>query len=318
MIKKNYGWVDNIEIVKDPDEQRRLNDMLVAHINSRNTDGIYLAPPRIADLTADEEYRFHFDERGADKPTRFDIEFDELMAGISNKLPMDLSFLKKHRIEVFAGGSPHPIDSFSIYSGIVFERLQNQTLYCLIDAEWYSVSRSHVRYINQRIQTIAKSRLNLPKANGNEKKATTMFAPRDFLAHLTMDKKLIPYGGGAGKIEVCDILTAAPDFIHVKKASSSQILSHLFNQGVVAGQFLLEEEFQKECIKKADQAYKKFFATPSSDKATITFGIISKNANTLPNKLPFFSKQTLINAADLLGKFKYKVALCGIQPFETE
>lgn len=82
----------------------------------------------------------------------------------------------------------------------------------------------------------------------------------------------------------------------------------------MAGQFLLEEDFRKECIKKTDRAYHKFFATPfHPDKATITFGIIAKNADKLPNELPFFSKQTLINAADLLGKFNYKVALRGVK-----
>ena len=312
--KENFGWVDNIEIIKNPDEQKRLNDTLIERINSRRIEGIYLAPPRIADLMTDEEYRFHFDEKGADRPTRFDIEFDELMEGIDKNLPIDLSFLKKHKIEVFAGSSTAPIDTFSIYSGIVFETGQGSNLNCLIDGDWYNVSKAHVQYINNRIAKIAMSALNLPDAGKNEKEGDYNIRASQALNASCMDKKLIQYGGGASKVEVCDILTSAPEFVHIKRASSSQVLSHLFNQGVVAGQFLLEEEFRKECVKKADQAYHKFFATPfHPDKATITFGIIAKNSDKLPNELPFFSKQTLINAADLLGKFNYKVALRGVK-----
>lgn len=309
--KTNYGWIDNIEIVKNPDEKKQLDAILLRAINSRDTEGMFLAPPRIKDLTSDEEYRFHFD-KGRDE-NRFDIEIEELMTGIEHSLPINLDFLKHNRIEVYAAGSPYTIDSFSIYSGIVFEANRGNRLSCLIDGDWYNVSNSHVNYVNSQLSQITKSAVKLPDAKNSEKEGDYNIRAAKALNASCMDKRMITYGGGANKIEVCDVLTNDPCFIHVKKANSSQVLSHLFNQGVVAGQFLLEEDFREECIKKADPAYKNLFSTYAADKVTITFGIISKRAEKLPEQLPFFSKQTLINAASLLKKFSYKVELRGIK-----
>jgi len=308
----NYGWVDNIELVKAPNAKMDLDAILVKAINSGETERIFLAPPRIRDINAEEEYRYHFD-KGLDE-NRADIEFEEFLEGIKGNLPIDLDFLKQHRISVFASGGSISIDTFNIYSCIVFEAMKDGRLFCLIDGDWYSVSKDHVEFVNKRAAQITKSTINLPKAKLKEKEGDYNLRASRTLNALCMDKRMIGYGGGASKIEVCDILTSTPAFIHVKRASSSQLLSHLFNQGVVSGQSLLDEDFRKECTKKADAAYHKFFSTPyDAGKVTVTFGVISKNAKKLPEALPFFSKQTLVNASDLLRKFNYNVELHGIE-----
>lgn len=306
-----YPWVDNIEIVKNPVEKEGLDNLLVEQINRLNAEGVYLSSPRIRDLNADEEYRFHFDK---DPETRrFDLEIEDLMAGITKDLPITLQYLKKRKVEVYAGGSQTPVDTFSIYSGLVFETSRSSKLYCLIDSDWYQISKSHVDFVNDRIKKIAKSKIKFPPANKNEKEGDYNLRAAKALPGLCLDKKMISYGGGNSKIEVCDILTKAPCFIHVKRATGSQLLSHLFNQGVVAGQFLLEDEFRDKCKVQAKPPYNAIFGTPfSPEKIAITFAIISPKATGLPDNLPFFSKQTLINAADLLGKFKYRVDVAGI------
>jgi len=310
--KTNYEWIDNIEIVKSPDERKELDAILIQTINDRDTENIFLSPPRIKDLTSEEEYRFHFD-RGPDE-NRYDIDFDDLLSGITKSLPINLEYLKQNRISVYSGGSPQPIDSFSIYSGIVFEAKRGNLLSCLIDGDWYNISKNHATFVDKRLKQITKSAIKFPDATAKEKEGDYNVRAAKALRASCMDKKLVSYGGGANKIEVCDILTNAPAFIHVKKAGSSQLLSHLFNQGVVAAQFLLDEDFRTGCLKHAEPAYHKFFdASYDAQKVTITFGIISKKADSLPEKLPFFSKQTLVNAADLLKKFKYKVELRGIK-----
>ena len=309
--KTNYGWIDNIEVVKAPSEKRELDALLVHAINSGETDRLFLARPRISDIAAEEEYRFHFDK--GPEENRPDIEFDDLRDGIRSALPINLEYLKTHRISVYAAGGTAPVDSFNIYSGIVFETTKNHRLFCLIDGDWYKISEGHVEFVNRRAAQIAKSKIKLPKARSKEKESDYNIRAANDLGASCMDRRMVIYGGGANKIEVCDILTNSPALIHVKRASSSQLLSHLFNQGVISGQFLLDEDFRKECSKKADDAYKAIFASPySAAKVTIVFGIISKNADKLPDKLPFFSKQSLVNAADLLRKFNYKIELRGI------
>lgn len=305
--REKYPWVDNIEPVKDPQQRTELENELIKRINARTTEGIYLAPPRIVDLSADEEYRFHFDNEEA---RRFDVDFDDFLKGIRGDLPLSLPYLKKHKIEVFSGASLTPIDKFSVYSGIVFETSHKGDLYCLIEAEWYKISKTHAKFVNGRIDKIAKSPLALPNSKKSEKEEAYNKRAAKSLHAACLDRKLVSYGGGNSRVEICDVMTAGakPSFIHVKKAASSQLLSHLFNQGVVAGTLLLEEEFRAICQTKSEGIYRKVFDTPfDPSKATITYALISARAPSMPQSLPFFSKQTLVNAVDLLEKFKYTV-----------
>ena len=306
----NYPWVDNIEIVKNPQLRDEFDKILLSRINNKNTDGIYLSSPRIRDLSIDEEYRFHFDD---DDLRRFDIEFEEFAAGIVNELPIALPFLKKKKIEIYAGAAAAPIDKFSVYSGIVFETSHGNALCCLIDGEWYKVSKTHAEFVADRIKKLARSQLKFPDAKKSEKEGDYNIRAAAHLKALCLDKQLVMYGGGNNKVELCDILTSPPCFVHVKKAGDSQVLSHLFNQGVVAGQFLLEEEFRTIAKGKTPAAYHAMFASPFAPETVgITFAVISEKATKVPENLPFFSKQTLINTSDLLGKFKYQVSIAGI------
>jgi uncharacterized protein (TIGR04141 family) len=160
--KEKYSWIDNIEPVKSNAERAKLDSLLVDKINSRDVDRIYLSPPRIRDLQADDGYKFHFD-RDSEEP-HYDLEIDELIEGVSNKLPIDIGFLKKRKIDVYAGGADQSVDSFSIYSALVFETPIDDKLYCLIDGDWYKVSEQHVKEIDRQLKFINKSSISLPDA----------------------------------------------------------------------------------------------------------------------------------------------------------
>jgi uncharacterized protein (TIGR04141 family) len=310
--KEKYPWIDNIEPVRSASETLKLDEILVAKINSQDVDGVYLSPPRIRDLQADDGYKFHFDKAGVDP--RYDLEIDDLMEGIADKLPVDTSFLKKHKIFVYAGGGDLAVDSFSIYSALVFEAPINNKLYCLIDGDWFKVSDDHVKAVNEQIKKIKKSTVHLPNALGNEKEGTYNERAAAAIGALCLDRKLINYGGGRSKFELCDILTKQRAFIHVKRSASSNVLSHLFNQGVVSGQLMLEPPFRTLCEGIAVAEYKKFFIGDFlPEQNTITYGVISKSADQLPGNLPFFSKQTLVNAVSLLQKYRYNTEILGIK-----
>jgi uncharacterized protein (TIGR04141 family) len=310
--KEKYSWIDNIEPVKSNAEKEPLNALLVKKINSSDTDGLYLSPPRIRDLQADDGYKFHFDD-DSEEP-RYDLEIDDLIEGIADKLPIDVDFLKKRKIEVYAGGADTAVDSFNIYSALVFETPINDKLYCLIDGNWYKVSEEHVREIDRQLKLVKKSSIALPNASANENEGAYNIRASGVLGALCLDKKLIVYGGARSKIEVCDILTKQRDFIHVKRSGGSNVLSHLFNQGVVSGQLLLEPAFRALCKKAAANGYQSIFDDDfPTEQTKITYAIISKAAERLPNNLPFFSKQTLVNAIGLLQKYRYQIELLGIK-----
>ena len=71
---------------------------------------------------------------------------------------------------------------------------------------------------------------------------------------------------------------------------------------------MLEEEFRSLCKQKSDATHKRIFDSPFDPSITIiTYALISSRATSMPQGLPFFSKQTLVNAVDLLEKFRYVI-----------
>ena len=87
--------------------------------------------------------------------------------------------------------------------------------------------------------------------------------------------------------------------IHVKKYSQSSVLSHLFNQGYVSANFLLDRKFRKKI--NDDLFTENFKIANVSDRPNtqrdniyeVVFAIIS-NTNSELN-IPFFSRLTLMH-----------------------
>jgi uncharacterized protein (TIGR04141 family) len=127
-----------------------------------------------------------------------------------------------------------------------------------------------------------------------------------------MDKRLVS-SVGRGRIESCDLFTRDHQFIHVKRYSGSNALSHLFNQGVVSGElFLSDRSFRlgfNELLPPSHQRPDPARAVIPSE-FEIAYGIITPRGRAL--SLPFFSKLSLRNASRLLLQFGYRVTVTEI------
>ena len=127
-----------------------------------------------------------------------------------------------------------------------------------------------------------------------------------------MDKKLIAFGGN--KIEFCDIYTKQKQFVHVKKYTSSAVLSHLFFQGFVSAESFLDSDFRKLVDEKLEEGFK----IGPCDKINandyeVVFVIAQKDiAMNVRPKIPFFSKVTFRSVCRRLHKYGYKVSITGV------
>ena len=114
------------------------------------------------------------------------------------------------------------------------------------------------------------------------------------------------YVDGQSPIEPCDIYTNDKLLIHLKRYGSSSLLGHLFNQGYVSGDLLINSvEFKNKFNDKLIDEYKIKDVNPS--KFTISYVIGTKYPNNC--KLPLFSKITLTKAYDELRRKGFKVTL---------
>jgi uncharacterized protein (TIGR04141 family) len=90
----------------------------------------------------------------------------------------------------------------------------------------------------------------------------------------------------------------------------------LFAQGINSAKVLLSDiEFRKKVNEKLPKSHKITDDKPIiAQNYEIVFGIISETADDLPDKLPFFSKLTLLRATqELKGIMGFKTSLAGIR-----
>ncbi len=126
-----------------------------------------------------------------------------------------------------------------------------------------------------------------------------------------MDQKLVRASSQTTAIEVCDVLTANRQLIHVKRHLSSSELSHLFGQGFVSANLLQADSiFRQSTHQKVKElggndAFDFFdvASLPTIDFEVIFAILAAWRGRTIAGALPFFSKVNLERtASDLLNR----------------
>lgn len=129
-----------------------------------------------------------------------------------------------------------------------------------------------------------------------------------------LDRKTVTYGGSYSRIEVCDILTSDKKFVHVKPKIKSSTLSHLFNQGLVSAQCFADSRFRIKAAAKCRDEFKAHFLERSDNSEyEVVFAIISTTDGDVRDALPFFSKQSLVNAASTISGLGHPVCITKIE-----
>jgi len=102
----------------------------------------------------------------------------------------------------------------------------------------------------------------------------------------------------------------------VKRYGGSEVLSHLFQQGAVSANIIaLEGRFRELVNEKLPQSHRLREKDGRFNPAdhTIVYAITTRKDQPILQSLPFFSKVSLRNAANLLKGFGYKVEVAAIK-----
>jgi uncharacterized protein (TIGR04141 family) len=115
-------------------------------------------------------------------------------------------------------------------------------------------------------------------------------------------------------VEICDLLGPDDELVHLKQASGSSPLSHLFAQGLVSAQSLIFSPDAREdfATKIAKFGYGRAIDSAFVPKKVV-FAILLKKGHdlTLDTLFPF-SQVTLANTARVLQAHRIDVELIGI------
>lgn len=308
-LPSKYQWVDNIRKIKDRKLNDQLFDQLISQLNIDDTANIWIGEPEIIDWSNVDGFQV-----GNDCSRHDTISLAKILAYL-RKSHSTLSIRLLDTTTVYCKAADGAIiKKWSVTRCIYAEILFANETYVLRDGIWYKVDNDFITTINRAVSKIEHYPIKFPEYDHDSEGDYNKYVETLITDAVCMDAKNISYGGGRSKIEFCDLLIKQCDFVHIKRYSGSQPLSHLFNQGYVAAEtFKRSEEFRKAVNKKlpsycqlpileADINVKQF---------SVIFAICTDKTS-LPIDLPFFSKVALKKASESLRTMGLKVYIAKI------
>jgi uncharacterized protein (TIGR04141 family) len=308
--EQNFGWVDNIAEVTDAVLHDALDSILVARLKKSKVERIWLAPPDVLDWTDFDGFRY----RSASTAPKFnDLDLQDYFADVRAQGDLTIERLRADRVRCIRAVDGDERESWSVYRCIVAEVQRAGGTYALSESRWYRVDRDFLAGIDSAIAGLSSTRAQLPRFNDDsEQDYNKRAADSSGGRFVLLDQELIQ-SVSRGRVEVCDLYSRDRQFVHVKRYSSSSVLSHLFSQGVVSAQlFLSDRSFRQELNERLPDALR--LADPASaitpSEFEVAYAIVARPKRDL--ELPFFSKVNLKNAAQLLQQLGYRVTVTAI------
>lgn len=138
---------------------------------------------------------------------------------------------------------------------------------------------------------------------------------RDGYVCLDRDKGVRNPLGASSALEICDLFGPDEQLIHVKHASSSTPLSHVFSQGLVSAQSLLNSsDVRRAFAAQVAAAGRGRTIPPDFTPKKVVFAILLKDGQELtPDTLFPFSQVTLAHTARILRSHQIDVEVIGIR-----
>lgn len=313
--KEEYGFFDNLRVVKDPGTIAELDASLDRALAARALDKMHLVQPE-AESLADVNY-YAYSARGAE---HLDLDITEFVAErLEVGAELTAERLKNEYVRVQYGHQAGAgLAKWRIYDCIVFETEDDEgNIFMLASGDWHKASPDFIAEINAQLATLEISSLDLPPASPGETEPAYNPRAAAHLGCICTDAKPITLQGMT-PIELCDLLTEDGHLIHVKRKTQSASLSHLFNQGLVSSDLLVQHRpFRKgsrDVIKKLVPGKEEIIPLNAFDPSgfEVVYAVIAKDGTVLPDDLPLFSKVTLAGVSKHIQDVGFTVSLAAV------
>lgn len=195
----------------------------------------------------------------------------------------------------------------------------------LTDNQWYEIGE---RYLPEIVNTVtrvirSKASVELPEwAPEDEEGDYNANAPHRCpeAGYVCLDKKNVRNPlKSRDMLEVCDLLAADGTMVMVKQASASNALSHLFHQGLVAVQMLLESaEVRERFASKVYDVSGRVIPKDFKPKRVVFAILLKQGVEITPDTLFAFSQVALAQTVKLLEEWGVDVEVVGINMAATD
>lgn len=321
--KDRFSWLDSIRPIHDPDQLSRIQSYLVARLCAGDVTDLDLAPPEILDWSRVAGFQYHFEFR--QPAVRPDISLPHYLSGLAyhedDLSALDLEYFRRRSIRA-RDADDREVHKWSVWQCLTGEFVFDGATFVIDEGEIFEISTDFLAGLNEYLSSLpTKAAMPWPGATPQMHEDAYNISVAGALAPaLLMDQKLVKARTQTTPIEVCDVLTASKQLIHVKRHLGSRELSHLFSQGFVSATLLQSDSVFREAthqkIKElgGDQKFSFFdVANIPTTEFEIVFVIVAPwRGRNLADALPFFSKINLERTAgDLLNR-GFKVALAQV------
>lgn len=309
--KDNYPWIDYIVPVREKSTINRLDQEMVDKINRNEFRDVWIAPPAMVPYEnfGGFSYRRVRVHDGETQPVSPDLDLENCLNDKRLRGRLTVSKASSSMIHLF-DATDQEIDSWPIYLCLNAEVELDGSQYLLNEGTWYNIDKDFVSEVNAYFANFAHSTLPFPPYGGLQEGPylTHVSQQEEFLL---MDQKFINLQGAASKFEFCDLLTRDNQIIHVKKYSSSSVLSHLFSQAFVSAESLVRstevvDQVNAHLANFSDHEFE-FDASVQPRPATIVLAIMQKRVGDL--HIPFFSRVNFKQYSRRLTEMGYSVRL---------
>ena len=327
--KREFAFIDQLAPIRDQELVDRLDERVLAELYNliRGTESdLHLSFPEVISPEEGVEIAYFGFGSSGRKRAYPDLAIEDYVGELREAGFADgMADVKAHEVRVLKDGTGDKHRRDRVYDCFVYEARIGEKVYVLFGGQWYLVSREYREEIEADFRRLLS---NAPIVPSTHSKTEPDFIEElgDLSAdYLILDRvRITPVGTTRANIEPCDILTKDHRFVHLKDGHGSEPISHLWSQGVVAGElFVSDFSFRKKLrleIRKRERRYGKsgFVAlipearTPRPDQRrdTIVYGVLRRRLNSSHRlDLPFFSKISLRPAAQRLNMLGYKVEL---------
>jgi len=310
--KERFGWFDNFSVINDKKLTDELDNKIICKINNDDkTDVIYwLAIPEVIEW--ENTKCFKYGNRNNDTEYQ-DITFDDFKKSLNDeeKNNITIHMLKNKKVKQI-DTNDETIREWSIYKCLYSEIDLNNEKYLLVNSKYYKVDAKYKKIVESEYAVDTSFVLPDWKKDDHEniynKKVAENNSDYQCLDGGVSQTNLI----WKDKIEFADLVKSDKHLVHVKKYGGSAVLSHLFSQGMVSADLLLNNEnFREEVNTKLIASHKNVVskAKPDPSEYTIVYAIGTSESDL---KLPFFSIVNYKNIKRQLNSYRYNVLLVKI------
>jgi uncharacterized protein (TIGR04141 family) len=315
-----FGWVDHLAEVKDPTLVDSLDGQLVEQFKASDTGATHMAMP---ENLAWEDIE-HFLITPTRKRAYEELDLDEYLAQpLTDAANLTIDLLKGRKVSVKFISSADPVARWSVYQCLVSEQRVDGKLYALVEGRWFEIAETLVTQVDTAVSAIPTATVSLPAGRPGETEGDYNIRAASAAADLALlDKELVAPDGSKTRIEFCDLMSTDGSLVHVKRKSRSSTLSHLFAQGHVSAEALVDGPLRDQVRSAIQKAAGTSDASgwldlvppstsiPERDKVTVTYAVIANSSAIGVEWLPFFSRLTLMQTVRDLNRLGFaKIAL---------